>query len=184
MLFPSGDVETSCVDCAEEAVEFVNNAKKDHAIGGVGVDAPLWWSSGQSSDRQADKMLRRHYGLSSGSVQTANSLRGAVLVQSMLFVDRLRARLGRGIPVTESHPKALRRVLQLDDWQACCARFGVVCNKISEHEQDAVMGAVAAREGFSGRWHCDLSNGRDVLEQDPKAYWLAPVHYFWPEKCG
>ena len=49
------------------------------------------------------------------------------------------------------------------------------------HERDAVIAAVAAREGFEKRWCNDLSLNRCTTEQDPSHYWLAPVQYFWPE---
>ena len=31
------------------------------------------------------------------------------------------------------------------------------------------------------RWY-DLAEQRYDAEQDPKSYWLAPMHYFWPER--
>jgi len=41
--------------------------------------------------------------------------------------------------------------------------------------------ATAAREGFEKRWKHDLSIIRLPSEQDPSRFWLAPIHYFWPE---
>jgi hypothetical protein len=81
--------ETCCVDCAEEAVQVVTSRMKGRRPAGVGVDAPLWWSAGASSDRQADRWLRRTYKLSGGAVQTANSLKGSCLVQAAMFIERL-----------------------------------------------------------------------------------------------
>jgi hypothetical protein len=72
------------------------------------IDCPLWWSSARSSDRLADKWLRAQ-GVPSGTVQTANSLRGAALVQGMMFAFRARERY-IGVPITEAHPKPLLRV--------------------------------------------------------------------------
>ena len=48
-------------------------------------------------------------------------------------------------------------------------------------ERDAVVAAICAREGFEGRWPTDLAEQRGSLEQNPKAYWLAPMSYFWTE---
>jgi hypothetical protein len=54
-------------------------------------------------------------------------------------------------------------------------------NGYGEHERDAILSAVAAREGFEGRWSNDLALNRLQSEQDPRSYRLAPIHYFWPE---
>ena len=39
----------------------------------------------------------------------------------------------------------------------------------------------AQGKGCEGRWLTDLALERFGSEQDPQAYWLAPMHYFWPE---
>jgi len=44
-----------------------------------------------------------------------------------------------------------------------------------------VLAALAARERFTGRWTRDLTLERFPEEQDPSAYWLAPMHYWWFE---
>ena len=180
ILKSDGSTDTYCVDCADEAVQVV--AKHLRSMpSGVGVDAPLWWSSGRSSDRQADRWLRTRYHLSGGQVQTANSLRGAALVQGAMFVHRLRQSFP-GVNVTEAHPKAVLVALGMEDWSSFSHRFSVTPGSKNEHERDAVISAVAAREGFERRWLNDLSTSRDVSEQDPSSYWLAPIHYFWPER--
>lgn len=182
ILRSNGSVKTYCVNCADEAVQIVVeqvNSKPD----GVGVDAPLWWSSGRSGDRQSDQWLRTRYGLPGGQVQAANSLRGAALVQGAMFVQRMREHFP-GISVTETHPKAVWKALRMKSGSAFAKHFGVAA-KITddqEHESDAVISAVAAREGFEGRWLNDLGTTRYASEQDPSTFWLAPIHYFWPEQ--
>ena len=180
VLQSDGSAYTCRVDCADEAIEVIRERVKSPPAG-VGVDAPLWWSSGHSSDRRADKWLRATYGLPGGRVQTANSLRGASLVQGAMFVQRVRE-LFPGVSVTETHPKALLAALNVADGDAFRSRFSVRANAAGEpeHERDAVISAVAAREGFEGRWVNDLSVYRHPSEQDPSQFWLAPVHYFWP----
>ena len=184
-LLEDGQVMTACADCADGAVNFlIKNI--DQKPAGIGVDAPLWWSSGKSGDRQADKWLRRRYGLSGGQVQTNNSLRGAALVQAAMFVKRVREYYPT-VPVTEVHPKALLKAIAAGDWRIFANRFGLNSDvfpesKCAEHKRDALISAVAAREGFQKRWLHDLSLNRDKCEQNPHSYWLAPVHYFWPEK--
>ncbi len=172
-------VQTLSVDHADDAIDFVR-AHLNHAPAGVGVDAPLWWSSGRSGDRHSDRWLRTRYGLSGGEIQAANSLRGAALTQGAMFVQRIRE-LYPAVPVTESHPKALLKVLTQGDWDKFKERFALNANFVNEHERDALIAAASAREGFQGRWSHDLSIERLPAEQAPHSYWLAPVHYYWPE---
>lgn len=180
MLDASGHLSTSLVDCASEAVAAIQEAGIRPL--GAGVDAPLWWTSDGSS-RRADAWLRRTYKLSGGQVQAANSLRGAALVQGALFVECLRREFGE-VPVTETHPKALLRAVappaRVDVFMA---RYGIVGLFGSEHERDAAISAVAAREGVERRWRRDLSiePARGDGEQDPKTHWLSPVSYYWPD---
>ncbi len=167
-----GEGTTACVSCADEAVAMITARPA-----GVGVDAPLWWSSGRSAEREADRWIRKTYGIRPGTVQTPNSLRGAALVQGAMFVQRLREKFP-DVAVTESHPKAV--AIALGGWDGLQVAAFRCPPGVSEHERDAYFSAVAAREGFSGRWVRDLSLTRSMSEQDTTSYWLAPVHYFWP----
>ena len=181
ILKGDGSARSWCVNCADEAVDVV--VKHVNATPtGVGVDAPLWWSSGVSSDRYADQWLRGQYDLSGGQVQAANSLRGAAIVQGVMFVQRIREQFVE-VGVTEVHPKAVMVALGLEDWSAFSGRFRLTAaiNEEHEHERDAIISATAAREGFEKRWKHDLSIIRLPSEQDPSRFWLAPIHYFWPE---
>ncbi len=177
-----GSAQTFCVNCTDEAIDVVKEQVKVQPAG-VGVDSPLWWSSGRSSDRQADQWLRRTYGLSGGQVQTANSLRGATLVQGAMFVHRVR-QLFPDVGVTETHPKAVWAALKVDNWGIFSKQFSVdvTIQAEQEHERDAIISAVAAREGFERRRLKDLSTSRYPSEQDPSQFWIAPIHYFWPDK--
>ena len=148
---------------------------------GVGVDAPLWWSSGRSGGRCVDQWLRDTYRFAGGQGTGLNSLWGAALVQGAMFVLRIRERFP-GVCVTETHPKALLVALHMtegdDFWEHYCVDWSSA--QRPEHERDALISAVAAREGFEGHWPCDLSKHRYPSEQDPSESWLGPVHYFWP----
>ena len=179
ILSESGPTQALSVDCADDAIAFIR-AHLDQAPAGVGVDAPLWWSSGRSGDRRADQWLRRRYSLSGGEVQAANSLRGAALTQGAMFVQRVRE-IYPAVPVTECHPKALLKAIAGNSWNVFAGRFLVDASPSSEHARDAIVAAVAARESFEGRWTNDLAAIRLPGEQDPENYWLAPVHYYWPE---
>ena len=179
-ILTAGDQPLSlAVDCADDAIDFIR-AQLARAPAGVGVDAPLWWSSGRSGDRHADRWLRKRYGLSGGEVQAANSLRGAALTQGAMFVHRMREHYPT-VPVTETHPKALLKAVTENRWDLFSTRFHVNSSPPDEHARDAIVAAVAARESFEGRWTHDLGATRLAGEQDPLNYWLAPVHYYWPE---
>lgn len=182
ILESNGSATTYCVDCADEAIQIVVK-RVDSAPSGIGVDAPLWWSSGRSGDRQADQWLRTRYSLPGGQVQAANSLRGAALVQGAMFVQRMRERFP-DVGVTETHPKAVWKALEMESGNALITHYSVRAEirDHQEHERDAIISAIAAREGFEGRWLNDLGRTRYPSEQDPSTFWLAPIHYFWPEQ--
>ena len=190
VLLSDGSTYTGSVSSADEAETFASE-HAESAPQGLGVDTPLWWSSGVAGRRRVDKRLRETYGLSGGQVQSPSSLQGAVLAQGMMFVCRARERWP-GVGVTETHPKALLRAMDLgteDFWAQYCVEpgAGALSGPELEHERDALISAVAAREGFTGRWTTDLSTNRYDDEQDPKGHWLAPVHYYWfegPEHKG
>jgi len=172
-LTQAGQFRTTTLSCADEALSLVNSCPL-----GVGVDSPLWWSSGLSADREADAWVRRTYKIGGGAVQASNSLRGAAPVQGAMFVFRLREKFPSA-PVTEVHPKALKKCR---DWRPEWETEVQQIRDKSEHEVDAGIAAIAAREGFEGRWSCDLSIKRCPSEQDPATHWIGPVHYFWPYK--
>lgn len=171
----NGQAISRTVSSALEALEWLEDVPS-----AAGIDAPLWWSAAKSGWRRADHFLRQRYGLSSGTVQSANSLRGAALVQGALFAELIRARYPN-IGVTESHPKALSIALGLEASDELFLAFGVHAAPRNEHERDAVIGAICAREGFSGRWQRDLAVERYAEEQNPRNHWLGPIHYWWPE---
>jgi hypothetical protein len=139
---------------------------------------------GQSSDRKADCFLRKRYRIPAGTVQTANSLRGAVLVQGVTLAIRLRERF-RSLPITEAHPKALLRALNLpNSWLKLAERFGLEGDSpepATEHERDALLAAIAAREGFLKRWPRNLASDRFPPEQDPANVLASPIVYWWPD---
>lgn len=180
ILKADGSAHTCRVDHADEALRVV----LEHVAmtpAGVGVDAPLWWSSGRSGLRCADVWIRKQHPFFAPDVLAVNSLRGAVLAQGLMFVQRLRERFPN-VPVTETHPKAVLNALSRDEWDAFFEELETTATLDDEidHERDAMISAIAARESFQGRWIRDLSQNRGASEQNPGQYWLAPVHYFWP----
>jgi hypothetical protein len=89
------------------------------------------------------------------------------------------------LPITEAHPKALLRALGLNEtnsWPKLAERFSLKGDlPATEHERDAVLAAVAAREGFLKRWHRNLASDRFPSEQDPAKVPHAPIVYWWPD---
>ena len=174
----SGRMQCLTVSSVHEAVKCIVAAGEPLSIG---IDAPMWWSAARGGARMADQRIRKRYHIASGTVQSANSLRGAALAGGALLASLVRREFPN-IGITESHPKALLCALDpKDDGASFARRFKIPTDWRNEHERDAAIAAVCAREGFEGRWQMDLAEQRNGLEQDPKSYWLAPVSYFWPE---
>jgi predicted nuclease with RNAse H fold len=174
ILDEDGRFSTHCFSCADEAIKQLGERPT-----GIGIDAPMWWSSGPSGDRLADQWIRRNHQIGGGTVQAMNSLRGACLIQGILFAERVR-QLFPTVPITETHPTAYLQAFG-HTWPEFCTSFSVNGTAENMHRQHALMSAVAAREGFEGRWTIDLSEDRYEYEQAPSLYWLAPMHYFWPK---
>jgi predicted nuclease with RNAse H fold len=177
-------VDGSCLTCSLDYVDQAIDVIREHVQStpsGIGVDAPLWWSSGSAGLRKADKWIRDEYHLPNRNVQAVNSLWGSVLAQGMMFVMRIREAFPL-VNVTETHPKAVLVALGPEYWRKY---FEVLPTRVTvdtkpDHERDAIISAVAAREGFEGRWKKDLIHDRYPSEQNPSEHWLGPVHYFWP----
>lgn len=176
ILHDDGTFKSKVVSSADEALAWFHGEPR-----GIGIDAPLWWSSERSSDRQADRFIRTTYKIHPGTVQAANSLKGAVLVQGVMLALRLRERFPK-VRITEAHPKALLKAQGLTSWECVAAAYRLVGLPTSEHERDALLGAVAAREGVEGRWQSDLALDRRASEQNPTTLPHGPVHYFWPNQ--
>lgn len=173
---------TDVVSCARGALAFVEDEVGEAQIAGVGIDAPLWWSSGAAGLRGADRWLRIERGVSHSTAQSPNSLRGAVLLQGVMFAADLRAQYGL-VPLTETHPKALFKATRARSWRQLARTLSLDLPERwrSHHERDALLSALAAREGIRGSWVRDLSCELLDGEQTPEQRWLAPVHYYWPD---
>ena len=175
VLRDDGSFDTTIVSCADEAIGWLKQEPT-----AAGIDAPLWWSSGRSGDRKADQFLRQQYKISAGTVQPANCLRGAALVQGVMLLHLLCERFP-GLSVTETHPKALLKALKISRVKVA-DHFGVRSDMPqTEHEHDALLGAIAAREGYLKRWTYNLAAHRFSSEQDPTKCASSPIAYWWPE---
>ena len=164
------------VSSVDQAVDTIAKKGKPR---GMGIDAPLWWSTRSGGGRKVDEDLRRKYKIPPGTVQSANSLRGSVLIGGVMLVHRVRERFP-DTGVTESHPKALLKA------GFECLLTNIRYRANNEHERDALLAAICAREGFEQRWTSDLAVDRWPEEQNPLSLcsWLGPMHYYWPEELA
>ncbi len=157
-------------DNASLAIRYALDAiPEGSTLVSAGIDAPLFWS--KSGPRNADLTVRhaiKQAGAphASGSVQDINSLRGACLIQGMLAALELRERFP-DLPITESHPKALRWLLPaLLDIEAR-----------SEHERDALLATVSAWAVFN-----QPTDWEDLFAHEENAFTpiSMPVLYMMP----
>jgi len=175
LLRANGSFESGVVSCADGAMKWLY--ERAETILAAGIDAPLWWSSGKNGERNADLSVRgrlHEVGAKEvgGTVQSPNSLRGAVLIQGVLLATALR-RQWRELPITEAHPKALLKEMWPQAlkgaslWDEIARCYGLGGAQLdSEHERDALLAAVAAREGYQRKWTRDLARERSQSEQD------------------
>ena len=170
---PGGEKKFGWAICSSEGsrLQILQTGKADHAEGalgavkaaipyrakiiGAGIDAPLFWVANGS--RNADFLVRnaiKKLGAKTpgGTVQQVNSLRGACLVQGPL-IAKLLTKQYPGVLITESHPKALLYLLGIAKKEVTPNSITVtdleeyvrtVNNSYSEHERDAILGAVTA----------------------------------------
>lgn len=149
-------LESGNASCAADAHEHALQHVGDHgAVSAAGIDSPLFWIA--TGDREVDRIVRAamtDLGAPNvhGTVQQVNSLRGACLAQGVMLAHLLRRDLPN-VRVTESHPKALLWLLKVANRQRAVrdvtagdlADFVESNDRgLSDHERDAVLGAVAA----------------------------------------
>lgn len=174
---------------AEQAVDsaLAVLSPQDRVVA-AGIDSPLYWtpSGVRESDRRVRDHVRRAGARSSagGTVQHPNCLQGACVVQGPTAALLLRRRVP-GIPLTESHPKALLWALHIASESR--RPSAITLSDLShlaegstggtEHERDAVLGGVAAWFMVTGAagWG-DLV----LAEGEPLFFTSEPVCYLFP----
>jgi len=178
LIDDSSKIDCVTVSSVDEAIEKILDISMNPL--GLGIDAPMWWCGREGGGRKVDQRIRDEYRISSGTVQSVNSLRGAALAGGALLAFQVR---GFCPNITESHPKALLKAFYFDNWDEFASRYKIPdgCWQ-NQHEKDAIVAVICAREGFKCRWKADLSEGSYCTEQNPKNYWLSPMYYFWPEQ--
>jgi hypothetical protein len=174
---------------ADDAWAAVSSALQhvSQDVCGAGIDSPLFWAV--NGKRRADLLIReemKRYGAANvgGTVQDANSLRGACIVQGILTAHLLRDRFSN-IRITESHPKALLWLLKIAnkrrrvvDVRMSHLSKVIACetDSLSDHERDAALGAFAAWAMVNG-----LEGWRNLFHEDDGPYVpVAGVEYWMP----
>ena len=170
------------------AVEAVTAVLPDSRVVAAGIDAPMFW--GQTGSRTADDLVRkalaqRGHPNAPGTVQSVNSLWGACLVQGVLLGKMLHQHCPDAA-ITEAHPKALLWLLEIATpvrpernvtLQDLSELVDVTEAKVSDHERDAVLAALAAWSMWRGS-----SDWRNLYEDepDPVQPFGTPVSYWMP----
>lgn len=94
-------------DTAAEVVTWFESQETPFA---VGIDTLTCWSGGSGSWRKADKTLRIAYPDAQDSVMSPSSLMGAMSLNGMFVLLRLRQR-DPNLYITETHPKVLHKAM-------------------------------------------------------------------------
>lgn len=149
----------------------------------LGIDTLLAWSS--TGSRECDNALRRKYPAHAPTIIPQNSLYSSMTLNGAI-VARRAAR--SGLPLFESHPKLLTRIIprtdratrSLLDAYASIKAKGEGAKKDAKRADDmadAVVAAWCAAQGFSGRWVVDLF----ALPGDTLEHVVEAARYPWPE---
>jgi hypothetical protein len=165
-------------DNAKEAISsaLVSVDSEDQLVA-AGIDSPLFWIP--DGDRKVDQAIREAImkkGGHPGTVNHINSLRGACLIQGILVGMLLRERFPR-IPLTETHPKAVLRLMGIAGGTVNVADFLCFDGHIfSEHKRDAALSALTAWAMIhrDNNWKNVFSLDKDHYSplSQPLSYWI------------
>ena len=159
-------VETDTVSDAKAALGWL--AKNSGGAEAIAIDTMLAWTFGQ---RSLDLAIRHKYWLSSGTVQAAGSLRGAMLVNGVLVARHF----GSQMRLIEVHPKAALSIVDPDVGK----RYRDIKHDQTEHAADAFLGAWIAGQWQAKVWQVDLF---EMLPPAPETHYPAgPAVYPWLE---
>ncbi|MCY4101512.1 MAG: hypothetical protein OXF46_11445 [Rhodobacteraceae bacterium] len=198
-LNQAGELKCFRESSVDNAVCKIFSEIPENNVLGMGIDAPMWWSSKLGGGRKSDILIRKNV-IEKSTVLSGNSLSGAALIGGMLLALRIREKYPQ-VKITESHPKALLQTLikketgeitkkdlknEMPKMRQKFPEMYQISNgwPSNEDEQDAAVASVCAREGITGRWKTDLAKDKYrycELEQNPEEYFLKPMHYFWPD---
>ena len=141
-------LQTGLANHAMHAVQAVQGALPNNAnILAAGIDAPLLWSN--AGNRDLDQQLRNALNALNNNpfpiprVIALNALWGAVTVQGVLVAMHLN-QAWPGLVLSESHPRALRCLLNDGRYPQTAAMVAHLTAGLADHELDATLAAVSA----------------------------------------
>ncbi|MDD9810529.1 MAG: hypothetical protein OXU71_02255 [Gammaproteobacteria bacterium] len=171
-----GAPETRALENAKAVSAWVDDCMEREKVTALGIDTMLAWSV--TGKRACDDALKKQYPSHSRSVIHQNSLYSAMTVNGAMVAMKAQT---FGIPLCESHPKLLLRILDLGDIanRELFERFNMAKLK-NDHAADALVAAWCAAQWHFKRWSIDLyDEAREAL-----CFYAGCAVYPWPESLG
>jgi len=184
-------IEVSSKQTVETAITWFEgeiSANKTRQVS-LGVDTLTVWCTGKCGWRPADRRLREAYPAAANSIVAPNSLYGAMAVNGMMLMTRLRER-NSALVISEAHPKVMYYAL-------ASTRYDYSSNAVAmrtslagwlefdgpplgnEHEWDALASAYAIYQGQRGRWTTDLHT-LPTNDGESLVWPAGRTHFYWP----
>lgn len=183
--------EVATLTTTEQAIAWLQARlpKDDDARAAIGIDTLTVWSMGPAGWRPADRWLRSKYPEAAKSIAAPNSLFGAMVINGMAAIVRLREH-APALVVSETHPKVLYLALTGERHSfkseraritaRLCEWIGVEQIPIADdHQWDALVSAYAVRQGVLGAWQGDLHT-RPTSDGEALVRPAGASSFFWP----
>lgn len=175
------DAEPKCyiAETASDAWDWLDEHSDAEALG---IDTLMAWSL--SGSRACDNALRRRYREHTRSIIPQNALYSSMTLNGAMVAKRASL---RGMPLFESHPKLLIRVLPSVDvasksiahWYSWIKRGNhdaAKNDKQADDIADSVVAAWCAAQGYTQRWTINLfetpGDDLDRIEATAKYPWF------------
>jgi predicted nuclease with RNAse H fold len=170
-------------EIAQDAEAAWNWLRQREGACALGIDTLLAWSP--RGGRACDDALRRKYRNHAPTVIAQNALYSSMTLNGAMVARRAER---HGLPVFESHPKLLTRVLSAEGSasESVLAAYRSIKDlagsapaaaKRADDMADAVVAAWYAAQGFLGRWTVNLFD----LPGDALDLVTSSARYPWPE---
>ena len=186
--YQSGRVVNVEVSTHDNVYSMLAAVAKLSDVVAIGVDTLTCWSTGPSGWRPADRWLKERYPQITNSIASANSLFGAMGLNGMAVLIKLRELLP-GLLISETHPKVLCLELSKEkyDYKNRCDEMdqflngliGCSVTTMNDHEWDARISVYAVQCGLTGKWNRDL-HGLNSKSNEELVFPCGVTNYWWP----